>query len=360
VNGETRYLTYEAWPGQLNNTRMCFETALVLAFLSRRCLVTPPVYRLHHEPEWDNGRFRPLHPQECFELGSLNAIMDVISRDEYERRLGAIQADTADLVVEPGMAVFCFPNVPAAGSPEGGRLRDFAAGRRIFLEFTPRMQACRTLNLKSATLEHFYSFFYFSRKSDQQQCKRLIRDYVRFKAVIISIAARIAAALGTYSALHARRTDFSRQHADQDISPDRLLASLKSRIPERTRLYISTDEPNKAFFSKVRDRYEVYFLDDFRSVFPAGIPSAWLACVEQMVCAFALLFMGTRLSTFSAYITRLRGYYGAPDKNIYFSDGYPGGEMDSQGSPPFSWINWIRNGNPWWGREFREGWELSS
>jgi hypothetical protein len=110
----------------------------------------------------------------------------------------------------------------------------------------------------------------------------------------------------------------------------------------------------------VRDRYEVYFLDDFRSVFPAGIPSAWLACVEQMVCAFALLFMGTRLSTFSAYITRLRGYYGAPDKNIYFSDGYPGGEMDSQGSPPFSWINWIRNGNPWWGREFREGWELSS
>ena len=28
------------------------------------------------------------------------------------------------------------------------------------------------------------------------------------------------------------------------------------------------------------------------------------------------------------------------------------------GSPPFSWKNWMQSGNPLWGREFKEAWEL--
>jgi hypothetical protein len=70
------------------------------------------------------------------------------------------------------------------------------------------------------------------------------------------------------------------------------------------------------------------------------------------------IFIGTRLSTFSAYITRLRGYRGAGNLESYFTDGSPGSEMDDRGSPRFSWINWIRSGYPFWGREFREGWQF--
>ena len=122
---ERKYLTYTPWPGDMNNTRMCFETALVLAYLSRRCLVTPRDYRRECEPEVEAGMFRPLHPGVYFELETLEGIVPVMGRDEYDRRVTvAEQADRFDLVFENGTAVFCFPKVPAPGSPEGGRLLD--------------------------------------------------------------------------------------------------------------------------------------------------------------------------------------------------------------------------------------------
>jgi hypothetical protein len=338
---------------------MCFETALVLALLSGRSLVTPKVYRFQNEPEWDQGRFRPLHPQEFLDLGALRSTVEVISCEEYERRLGGRTGDRADLSFEPGTAVFCYPAIPANDSVEGARLRHFAAGRNYLLELTAQMRACRTLHLKSATLEHFYSFFYLWRGQKSQHLKRVVRDQVRFKAETIGAASRIARALGVYGAAHIRRNDFLQQQTDQNIPTERLLGNLLARIPRGARLYIATDEPDKSFFSVIRNHYEIYFLEDCKSVIDPCMPEALLACVEQMVCAFAALFLGTRLSTFSAYISRLRGYYGAPDSNVYFTDGSPGSEMDDVGSPLFSWTNWLRAGNPLWGREFKEGWELS-
>ena len=359
MNPDTKYLTYTPWPGQLNNTRMCFETALVLAFLSNRCLVTPKAYRSHREPEWENGSFRPLHPQECHDLDALNTIVELIPYEEYERRVPAgAQVRSAELDFQPGEAVFCVPSIPPRDSVQAARLRDFAAGRQQFLEFTPETTACHTLHLKSATLEHFYCFFYFSRGYEEQQCKRFVRDHVKFRIEIIATAARIAVALGNYCAMHVRRNDFLLQYAEQDIPVNRLLTTLASRVPRGTRLYIATDEQDKNFFSALRTQYELYFIDDIETAIPAEMPAPLRACVEQMICAFAELFIGTRLSTFSGYINRLRGYYGAPDKNIYFTDGFSGSDADDQGSPAFSWLNWIRTGNPWWGREFKEGWEV--
>jgi hypothetical protein len=283
----------------------------------------------------------------------------MISHEEYERRSGGRKVDAINLVFEPGTSVFCFPAIPSPHSLEGARLPHFAVGRKRFLELTPQMRSCRTLHLRSATLEHFYSFFYIWGGQEDQQSKRLVRDYVRFKSEIIDVASRIARALGSYCAVHVRRNDFLQQQTDQNIPPHRLLSSLMARIAEKRRLYIATDEPDRGFFSAIGHHYEIYFLEDCKSILPPGMSDALLACVEQMVCAFGALFVGTRLSTFSAYINRLRGYYGAPDKNVHFTDGSPGSEMDDHGSPPFSWVNWMQAGNPLWGREFREGWELS-
>lgn len=331
----------------------------MLAYLSRRCLVTPGEYRRHHEPEVDAGRFRPLHPEECFELETLDGIVPVLERAEYDRRVaGEGQLGQVDLVFRPGMAVFCFPKIPAPDSPETGRLRDFAATRKRFLEITPEMEACRTLNIKSSALEHFYSFFYFSQPGVELECKRLVRDHVRFRTAIIDTARKIAESLGNYCALHVRRNDFFTQYPEQNIPAHRLISNAMKRVPPGTRLYIATDETDRGFFAGFRNHYEVDFIDSFRRLLPHNLPADSLACVEQMVCAFATLFIGTRLSTFSAYITRLRGYYGAADKSSYFTDGSPGSEMDDRGLPSFSWMNWVNSGNPLWGREFREAWEF--
>jgi len=354
-----RYLTYNPWPGQLNNTRMCYETALVLAYLTRRSLVMPAEYRRQNEPEVEAGRFRPLHPAECFRLETLDRIVPIMAREEYDAQVGAeAMRDRVDLELEPGSSVFCFPRIPSRGSAEEFRLRDFAVSRSRFLGITPEMESCRTLNLRSATIEHFYMFFYFSRAQDELECKQLIRDHVRFRSQIVEAAKGIAAALEKYCALHVRRNDFFRLYPHQNIAPHRLLKNVETRVPAGTRLYIATDETDLSFFACLGSRYELFFLDSFRSLIPEGLSQESLACVEQSVCAFADRFIGTNLSTFSAYITRLRGYHGAADQNTYFTDGSPGSEMDNEGSPPFSWIQWIRIGNPWWAREFREAWEF--
>ncbi len=358
MNAPLRYLTYTPWHGQLNNTRMCFETALVLAFLSQRILVTPKAYRRAEEPEWEDGQFRPINPDQYFALETLKTIVRFLPHDEY-RRDSQAQLDTTDLTFEPGTAVFCFPAIPFPESPEARQLHEFAAGRQRFLAFTPRMQECRTLNVKSPTLEHFYSFFYFTESQHAAECKRLVRDHLRFRPEIMVPASRIAGLLAPYYAMHVRRTDFIRQFTQQNISSIHIFNTAAARIPPGSRLYISTDEPDKSFFSTFRRHYEVYFLEDFAGLIPSGTSAAAIACIEQMVCSLAELFMGTRLSTFSGYITRLRGYYGAADTHTYFTDGSPGSEMDSQGSPSFSWTNWLRSGNPLWGREYKEAWELS-
>jgi len=258
-------------------------------------------------------------------------------------------------VMEPNSAVFCFPRIPAAGTAEAACLRDFAATRRGALEMTPEMENCTTLNFSSPTLEHFYSFFYCS-ASEQAECKRLVRDHVKFPTGVATTARQIAAYMGDYHAVHVRRGDFFTQYPEQDIAPNRLHSNLARHVPAGTKLYIATDERDRNFFAGWR--YKIYFLDDFRELVPSNLPAHSIACLEQMICAFASRFIGTRLSTFSGYITRLRGYYGAIDKNIYFSDGGPGSDFDDRGLPRYSWINWLKNGSPIWGREFREAWEF--
>jgi len=356
MTGEARYLTFTAWPGQLNNTRMCFETALVLAYLTNRRLVMPKEYRRHDQPEVDGDTFRPLHPKECFELEKIGEIVPLVEREEYDG-LGR-PTRQVDLAFGPGTAVSCFPHAPLPGSPEAHRLPDFAAPRKRILELTPEIEACRTLNIKSPMLEQFYAFFYFLQPEVELACKRLVREHVRFRAPIVSAAEKIVAVLGDYCALHIRRNDFFSQYPEQNLPAQRILASVMKRVPAGARLYISTDETDHSFFAAFHERYEIRFLQDFAGLLPDGVFGEWLACVEQLICASAAMFIGTRLSTFSAYITRLRGYRGAADKNTYFTDGSPGSELDDRGMPGFSWTNWVTSGNPLWGREFREGWEF--
>lgn len=353
-----KYLTYTPWPGQLNNTRMCFETALIFAYVSGRILVLPAEYRREHEPEEDHGRFRPLHPAECYTLDKLSGVVEIISREEYDCRAAREgTTDQFDLSIPPDTTVFCFPRIPAPGSLEGSALRDFAGSRERFLEFTPEMIACRTLHLVGGALDPFYCLFFFTEPELELRCKRLVKECVRFRASILRAAARITQSLGEYKAVHVRRSDFFQLYPEQNISCHRLLGNVMMRAPAGTRLYVATDETDRSFFADLTPYYELCFLDDFRGSLGEDLPPGALACVEQMVCASATTFIGTRLSTFSAYVGRLRGYGGALDQAIHFTDGLPGSEMDDCGSPRFSWMNWVRYGYPLWGREFREGWE---
>jgi hypothetical protein len=121
------------------------------------------------------------------------------------------------------------------------------------------------------------------------------------------------------------------------------------------RLLIATDELPRLWFAPIEAHYDVMFAGDLVAL---GAPSHWSSwwrdCSEQIICAHGISFLGTRLSTYSSYIHRLRGYYGAADKRIRFADQ----EHDAAEDDGFSWAAARRAGTPMWGREFREGWEV--
>ena len=42
--------------------------------------------------------------------------------------------------------------------------------------------------------------------------------------------------------------------------------------------------------------------------------------IEQVVCSTGRIFIGTWFSTFSSYITRMRGYLGKADNSNFYGD----------------------------------------
>ena len=136
-----KFLTYAPWRGQLNNTRMCFEMALTLATISERILVLPSGYRLANEPEGSGDSFRPLHPREFLDFGSLDRVVELVEFKEYCDYIDRSKPhDIVDLSFEPGTTVFCFPSIPSSASNEAARLLAFAAGRLNRLELTRQMR----------------------------------------------------------------------------------------------------------------------------------------------------------------------------------------------------------------------------
>ena len=114
-----------------------------------------------------------------------------------------------------------------------------------------------------------------------------------------------------YIAFHIRRGDFQQKHTR--LPAEQILELTKHLIPQPHKekiLYISTDEKNLSFFQPFRDEYRaIYFLDDLSA--NTGIDKInqnYIGMIEQIICAGADIFIGTPLSTFTAYITRMRGY----------------------------------------------------
>ena len=46
----------------------------------------------------------------------------------------------------------------------------------------------------------------------------------------------------------------------------------------------------------------------------------YLGMIDQVVCAGGEMFTGTWFSTFSGYITRMRGYQGLQDSSVRYAD----------------------------------------
>lgn len=77
-------------------------------------------------------------------------------------------------------------------------------------------------------------------------------------------------------------------------------------------LYISTDEKDKSLFAPFAKQFRLRFLSDIAEKARLGaehINQNHIGMIEQVICANAHTFIGTPYSTFTGYITRMRGEY---------------------------------------------------
>ena len=175
---------------------------------------------------------------------------------------------------------------------------------------------------------------------------------MHYPELVYEIASRVVSYLGLfeYSSMHIRRNDLQYQSAF--VGAEASVENTAHVLRPNETLYIASDETEKGFFQPFRHRYCVYRFNDFYG--PRGgnvlkgvhVPDNLLGPIEQVIMASGRVFIGTHLSTFSAFVNRLRGYIGAPDTSTWYHNGHVL-------SPGFQYTT---GGNEWT-REERDLWE---
>jgi hypothetical protein len=207
------------------------------------------------------------------------------------------------------------------------RIEEFSLKhKRSLLPYDAEMHSHRAIYFpgyeSNRLLTHFYSYLFFATAQEDHLAKRYMRDRLRYHDEIFCVGSRIIEKLlllegsplettaPQYIALHIRRGDFQQKHTR--LSAEEIVNLTAPLVPDRLQriAYIATDEGNRSFFAPFAAAYKaIYFLSDLQN--DTGIETVngnYMGMIEQVVCAGAHTFIGTPLSTFTAYITRMRGY----------------------------------------------------
>lgn len=210
-------------------------------------------------------------------------------------------------------------------------------------------------------LTHYYTYLYWEDPQIAKYYKRIVRDRLHYHDIIFCYSGFIVRQLheisskidykplpslhhasyktlggnsnldATYYAVHIRRCDF--QYQDTRLSAEKIWNNIKHFFNQSISsvIYISTDEKDKTFFKPfLQSGYTVKFLSDFlpsikqhtftfdetsnsnnlnkhHHLRQMKLNMNHIGMIEQVICANAHTFIGTPYSTFTGYITRMRG-----------------------------------------------------
>ena len=121
-------------------------------------------------------------------------------------------------------------------------------------------------------------------------------------------------------AFHIRRVEF--QYKIVKIPAAEIIANVGPYIPNGGVAFLATDERNKSFFRDFKTHFKkIRYLDDYMKIADLKkINPNFLGMIDQVVCTRGKHFVGTWFSTFTGYITRMRGYLGYLDSTVRFGD----------------------------------------
>lgn len=380
----SKYLVFQTWRGGFNNERMSLELAVAFAVVLGRVLVLPPAFDMYLLAEshlgdyFDLERLGTLHPVMLFEdwltaIGVERPGHKVVPLEHDRDPIWTTVTSRPDVFVwQDTDSTWCwvYPRLPAtvAESEQHGNwclpeahVADVAANRTL--------QTTRSLFIPVRKLfDHYFSHWWFVGDERMREMLRAVRNYVHYLPRVFRVAARVVAALpADYNALHVRRNDF--QYEDiRELPVETIINNTAPVLTFDAPLWLATDNFTKPFAEPWRRRYARFFqLSDFAALLrEENVPKIWMGLLDQLVLTQARAFVGTRLSTFSAFAVRMRGFMGQSNVETYFTtdnlaqrlererrDGVEGHERNAL-------LPTWRNGWLWstWGRDFKEAFEF--
>jgi hypothetical protein len=349
-----RYIVFDVDEGGWNNIRLVFEYVAVLAAITGRTLVLPPRspwYLINFGPMPDEHKGGTTELSDFLNIIALKKAIKVLSTNEFIDvakshmnipkefdDTNAWSDDSAEISQawgswllknteipgwNPYHTVICHPDIESAQA--GPHMtEDYLDGRQQ-VELTPWMNAAPVLYFPSTSeyrsLGPVATMLASIDDSLPSLARRFIKHHIRYNQEIFDLSKRILKALKleSFDAMQIRRNDF--QYTQTQISTEAICNNIGVLFDQNLPLYIATDEDREEIFDELAiglSAPKILRWKDVEAVIGEPIPFAWIGPVEQIICAAARRFVGTDLSTFTAYINRLRGYNLAEDQNLYF------------------------------------------
>ena len=347
------FITFELDQGGLNNIRMAFEYVVVIAAITGRTLVRPPPqpwYLLDYGPMHQGVKGGVTNFPEIFNIDLLKQVLPVFTAEEFvqNQRVKQIQARE-----EPDMSdvrsafknwyawcrlhgysvswnaydsLICWPDIESV--KQSVDLTEEWVDNRNLVEFDSSMVSAEVLHFPSdqntRQLAQVATMLSFKNADLYKEIRRLLKNFVTYVPEVFEISQQLITGLPVegYNSLHIRRNDF--QYDSSRASAEATIQNTKNILEENISLYIATDETELEFLDTFGLEYSVFCWNDFftsrsaTDVSITDIPEKLIGPIEQLICAHGYRFIGTELSTFSSYITRLKGYLNFGDINVYF------------------------------------------
>ena len=316
---EEKYVSFDSWLGGVSNVRMSYELIASISIITNRTIILPPkVYCCF---------FSNVNQKSTF-----FDIWNILDKAAFIKEFKCVEYNDIPEYAILENDCHYFENVNNIALPIlfGDKFKQIGAqdaiGNRVivnnindindFNQFSINRDIVNVnynnkfIHFPRNLFGHFYYNIYGNGAGERNLIKEKIKKGIVYKKEYFDLAKTIKLKIGEYNAIHIRRNDFIFVNPNYAIPQlDNLMEDIKNRIPNNIPLYIATDEKNKILFDFLKERYTIYFLEDFFK----DLNQYESLVIDQIICSESDIFLGSKLSTFSDYINIMRGYYGKKD-----------------------------------------------
>lgn len=343
-SGQGRFLSYQPPGNGWNNQRIALETALVLAKMLNRTLITHPLaphaqgeVMKSYLPAGSRFGYLSYNRLDSSDLLPLSAFLDLrlmselvpvveVNSSHPQFLLDHSQLSWRNVCHSLGFGFWLDQHPRTARDVAVAIRQEFSPSKVWKKKCIQEQDAAKSTKLpiikyvsdlanESSQMIYFPegTLFGIQVRFLSLQNALLAQDwvlqYVKYSSNIYQLAAAVGERLGPYNAMHVRRVghkdkrlsqvDWLRDMTDWEFSPD---------LP----VYVATDDSDLEWFFPISAAgYQVVFASNFTDIlnFTHYSESLWqdvLGIHEQVICEQAVKFIPSLSSTFSALIRRNR------------------------------------------------------